>query len=288
MSSVTYPNGQTLTSDALTVEQVNTTTQTITAQLLGYNPVGPADPAYYFVRIVWAPEGQPAWKRTENIAFIRCVEAPEEYGKLFDLDNSVNSLGTITTSANLTKGNATVTGLSNTATMFNGGPLQPGFTLFGIGLAPRTAIVSVPSATTITISPAPTLTLPLSAIQISNNTVTQTLTYQRTWSINWTLYGANAYDRTRQIRDGLILDWCHDAFAAEGLYLVPQMPRPVRVRELFEGEWWQRVDLTNVLFNELVTDTIITPSIASTEMKVFTDQQGLVADVTVPNVAFPG
>jgi hypothetical protein len=287
MTSTPYPDGTTLVSSALLVEQVNETVQTITSGMLGLNPTSPADPAYYAVRIEWPPEGQPAWTRKQDIAFIRCVESIAEYGKVFDQTWSQNPGGLATITANTAKYSTTLSGL-NTLTAFNGGPIAVGMQLTGAGIVPNTSVTGILSATAISISQAATATGTGVALTCNNVTVVQTLQYNRVWSINWTLYGPNAYDRTRMIRDALILDWTDAAFAAVGLYLVTDIPRPVRLRELFEGNWWQRVDLSNVLFNEVVVDTITVPSIAASEIKLYTEDQGLVADITVPNQKYPG
>ena len=140
MTSTPYPDGTTLVSSALLVEQVNETVQTITSGMLGLNPTSPDDPAYYAVRIEWPPEGQPAWTRKQDIAFIRCVESVAEYGKVFDQTWSQNPGGLATITANTAKYSTTLSGFTNTLTAFNGGPIAVGMRITGAGILPNTAV----------------------------------------------------------------------------------------------------------------------------------------------------
>lgn len=80
MSSVTYPNGQTLTSTALTVTQINIITQQLTCGMLGIIPVDPAS-----VRVSWQPEGQPDVDLPDkDMCFISCVTQDVEYSRIRD------------------------------------------------------------------------------------------------------------------------------------------------------------------------------------------------------------
>lgn len=62
MSSVTYPDGQILTSSALTQQGVAQIFATLTCGVLGINP-----PDYSQVRIDWNPQGQPFQNQPQNV-----------------------------------------------------------------------------------------------------------------------------------------------------------------------------------------------------------------------------
>jgi hypothetical protein len=69
-----------MTSTGLTAQQMNVIWQNIVLQCLGITPSGPTDSAAYSqVRIDWPTPGQPSWAITEDTAFIRAIEIPDEY-----------------------------------------------------------------------------------------------------------------------------------------------------------------------------------------------------------------
>jgi hypothetical protein len=80
MTAITYPNGQTLQSSALTVSQINTLLQTITCGMIGINPPDPAQ-----VRIDWPTEGQPvADSPSDDVCYLRAVIVDDQYDKFRD------------------------------------------------------------------------------------------------------------------------------------------------------------------------------------------------------------
>ena len=80
MNNYPIPNVGTMTSTGLTAQQMNIIWQNIVLQCLGITPSGPTDSAAYSqVRIDWPTPGQPAWIITDDVAFIRAVEIPDEY-----------------------------------------------------------------------------------------------------------------------------------------------------------------------------------------------------------------
>lgn len=115
----------------------------------------------------------------------------------------------------------------------------------------------------------------------TNNAVSlqQISTYTRVWSVQWINYGPNSFDAARLIKSALYVDWFHDTLAAANLWLVGDVPATVRAPELFNAQWWERVDLT-VKFNEFVTESLITPTIASVEVIASASSTPLI-DVTV-------
>lgn len=76
----TYPNGQQLSSSALTQTAISILVQQITCGMLGINPVDPAK-----VRIDWPTQGQPDVPLPSNdICYIACTTQDGEYNKVRD------------------------------------------------------------------------------------------------------------------------------------------------------------------------------------------------------------
>ena len=83
-SSVVLPDGTILVSSALTPRQIEAIFQPLTAQMLGFDPVGNPDLAYFAVRIGWQTEGQPAWEVTDNICVITAVLEDDPFARVRD------------------------------------------------------------------------------------------------------------------------------------------------------------------------------------------------------------
>jgi len=80
MSSVTYPSGQTLTSTALSIQQINIIMQTITCGMLGIVPVNPS-----LVRVSWQFQGQPdVALPSQDSCYISCALQDVEYSRVRD------------------------------------------------------------------------------------------------------------------------------------------------------------------------------------------------------------
>ncbi len=84
MSSTTFPNGQTLTSTALTPDTFAAMMQTFIAQILGIDPAQDPEKAYSTVRIGWQKEGQPAWGIEENLCFLTPTLVDDPYSRVRD------------------------------------------------------------------------------------------------------------------------------------------------------------------------------------------------------------
>ena len=102
----------------------------------------------------------------------------------------------------------------------------------------------------------------------------------RVWRAGWVLYGPNSFDRARLIRKGLLQDLILGAFSVSNLYLVPNFAPPVRLPEVFSGQWYERVDFS-VKFNELVTEYDTIDSVESVEIVVQADDGVVVSDTTI-------
>jgi hypothetical protein len=83
-TSITYPDGATLASSALTVPQMNVIMQAWTLAALGVIP-----PDYSRVRVDWPTEGQPfASSPSQDVCFVQCATQDNEYSRIRDLVNT--------------------------------------------------------------------------------------------------------------------------------------------------------------------------------------------------------
>ena len=98
--------GKVATDTYLTLSEIGVLFQSLTMSILGLDPTNwnaysaspstwigavPANP-YYNVRLAWPTEGAPAWKITEDVVFLQCIEIDDSYNRQretsFDLSNS--------------------------------------------------------------------------------------------------------------------------------------------------------------------------------------------------------
>jgi hypothetical protein len=92
--------------------------------------------------------------------------------------------------------------------------------------------------------------------------------YTRTLEVKWIFYGPDSWDRARMVRDGLYFQENRNILSLRNIYVVPQFDPAKRVPELFQGLWYERMDLT-VQFNELVTISREIPYIESVEIGLY-------------------
>jgi hypothetical protein len=110
-----------------------------------------------------------------------------------------------------------------------------------------------------------------------------TYKYTRTWSVKFTTYGPNGFDNLRAIKSALFLPWARAVLATGNLYPQPNFERTLRVPEQFQGQWQERSEW-RVLLNEAIAETITVPTGASVEIKTYVGQNGsseLISDITV-------
>ncbi len=109
--------------------------------------------------------------------------------------------------------------------------------------------------------------------------VTQNDQYTRCWEVTFIARGPGAFDSVRLIKSALLQDFTHDILQASQVYLVPDLPAPVRTPELFEGQWWQ-VTTLKCSFYEQVNETLTVQTVVSTEV-IVENKDGVIADFTV-------
>ncbi|SFU71103.1 phage neck terminator protein [Alicyclobacillus macrosporangiidus] len=85
--------------------------------------------------------------------------------------------------------------------------------------------------------------------------------------VSWTLYGPNAFERADIIRAALFQPSTTDTLAANNLGLVTDVPMPIRVPELFNGQWWSRATLY-ADFNQLVIRQTSVPYITGSDVRI--------------------
>lgn len=189
----------------LTQDAVNKVFQNLTITLLGLTtPTATDRSSYSKVRVSYPPEGQPAWKVTENICFMSVFERDGEYNK------------------------------------------------------PRNVIMET----------------------LDGDNANQETTYTRILEVSWIFYGPLSFDNARKVKDGIFYELNRETLAGSNLYLVPSAPNPVRIPEVYQGQWWERVDL-RMLFNEQVVINLTVPYLKSSEITVIReDGDDTVIEVT--------
>ncbi|WP_062306578.1 phage neck terminator protein [Alicyclobacillus sendaiensis] len=88
----------------------------------------------------------------------------------------------------------------------------------------------------------------------------------------WTFYGPNAWSNADLVRASLYRDATTQMLAANNLSLIPDVPMPVRVPELFNGQWWNRVTFF-ADFYELVIRQTSVPYIAEVDVTVASEDE---------------
>lgn len=94
--------------------------------------------------------------------------------------------------------------------------------------------------------------------------------YTRVHRVQWVLYSSTGADYADILRDGLYHADTISTLKASNLFMVLDVPAPSRIPELFNGQWWQRADLS-ARFNELVTRNSTVPYLASVNITVKSD-----------------
>lgn len=97
---------------------------------------------------------------------------------------------------------------------------------------------------------------------------TEKWNYTRAWETCWTIYGPNSFDNSRLVRSSLFLQGIRDQFAAAQLYWVSDPAAPVRVPELMDSQWWERVDF-KARFYEFVTESNNPNYVESVEVNLY-------------------
>lgn len=96
--------------------------------------------------------------------------------------------------------------------------------------------------------------------------------YTRVIQVHWVFYGPNSYDRASRLRNLIFFDAYREDLTLNKIFLIPEVDTPRRVPELWEGQWWERTDVT-ASFNNLVTIQDLIPYFKSAEITVNTPEK---------------
>ncbi len=94
--------------------------------------------------------------------------------------------------------------------------------------------------------------------------------YSRVHEVSWMIVGPNSYANAEALRSGLYSQSAHDTLAALNLFMVLDVPAVTRVPELFNGQWWERCDIS-ARFNEAVARAYTVPYLVSSQVTVIDD-----------------
>lgn len=95
--------------------------------------------------------------------------------------------------------------------------------------------------------------------------------YTRVHKIDWCLYGPNSYDNADLIRFS-IFDYDYmKQFQQKNLFLITDVPMPVRLPELYNRQWWERTDFS-ATFNEAVIRESKVPYIQNGDVRLITNR----------------
>jgi len=109
--------------------------------------------------------------------------------------------------------------------------------------------------------------------QNPNLSVNYTDAHTRTWNAIVTVYGPNSLDNSRAIVAAISDVSFFDTFLSSyNVYINPDIEQPRRVPEVFQGEWWERVDIT-IEFNEQITEVFTVGTVGTVVVTTY-DKNG--------------
>jgi len=91
--------------------------------------------------------------------------------------------------------------------------------------------------------------------------------YTRVHLAQWTFYGPNSYDLAEALKSGFYSPEIKEALMAHSLFFILDVQQPVRAPELYNGQWWERVDF-EAKFNEHVSNFSSVSSIIEVDLRV--------------------
>ena len=267
MFSVTYPDGSQFTTTALTDSIIETAFQQLSAQMLGWTAIP------LTVQFAFTQGSNQATVTTNLFLYVGQLVV----ASALPTDTTIIAInGTTITLSN----NATASGSQN-GTVTD--PLVWNKVRIGWQQEGEPGPDITFDTVTVRCTPVDTYFSRLrDQVRVPNDstTLTQQDVFTRTWRTHWTFYGPNALIYSKTIQSSLIKsDFVSSALATNNLYVNPDIAEPLRNPELWQGRWWERVDMW-AEFNEEITETLTVGTVASVEVKVYT-KDGEVLDTTV-------
>lgn len=112
----------------------------------------------------------------------------------------------------------------------------------------------------------------------SNNdsSLIQTEAYTRIIGVDWIIYGPNSFDDADTIRNGLTSS---ETLRNNNMHLILDRPSAMRAPELYNGQWWERSNLT-AYFNHRVSREYTIPTIEAAQVILKTEK----GDVEIGNI----
>lgn len=272
MRTINFPNGLTLTSTALSAEDIQDVFQLAVIQMLGINPgtvtlgtlnaesnvLTVVDPGLATVGQLIGGRGVPLGTVVQTIAGnVITMSANADYGNTYGGggfgDDSYGSPSTWT---------ATVAIGADANAFFR---VRVGWQKDGMpGWGPSQDVVTCMAVVT---DDRYNRIRDVSQSPLNDTTNTQTTDYTRAWEMRFSVYGPNSTDNARLIKSCLRLDWVRSIFSAVNLYLVPDERDPLRFPENFNKQWWDRSDF-RAKYYEAVQETITQQTVATAEVIV--------------------
>lgn len=107
----------------------------------------------------------------------------------------------------------------------------------------------------------------------TSSDVKATTCYTRVIRASITAYGPNSFDHLESVRSGFFSN--AEELSKHNLYLVLDVTSPTRMPELFNGQWWDRSDLSLYLY-EKVTKQAVVPAIGSANLSFLSFKETIV------------
>jgi hypothetical protein len=241
-----------------------------------WNPPPNGDPVWSAVRVGWQTQGQPAWTINQDVCVIMARPENTFFGQWRDGLLAVDPGYAGSTQDSLTVGLGTVEfEIQTNLSYVSGTPISITYSLDSTVFMQGTVTTYNPANGDMVVA--------VTAIGGSGTfaswnialiglpaTVLSEQSYTQVWTVHFVTYGPNSHQRARLIVDGIFQDWANDILEASNLYIIPEYNRPVRNPELFNGQWWERCDVS-LQFNEDVEETLVIPAAASVPVTVTSD-----------------
>lgn len=109
---------------------------------------------------------------------------------------------------------------------------------------------------------------------------TSVVKYTRVLQVVWSLYGPVSFDMADALRNSILLEDAANLMYPLEVYPIPGIAAPLKVPYLFNGQWWQRYDVT-VKFNNTVHRTGTTSYFTGGYVDI-EDAGGPAREITLP------
>lgn len=107
----------------------------------------------------------------------------------------------------------------------------------------------------------------------------RTVKYTRVYKVLWTFYGRAANEKADELCHGLLLPENNEALQLNGVGIITDIVTPRTTRELFNGQWWNRVDV-ETMYNVRTVRENEEPYIIAADIEIH-DDHGLQRTIEV-------